>query len=190
MTLLDPQNRLARIHPETARMVRKLVRRSGLRIYVNSGRRSCAHQRSLYAVGRTTNKGASPVTFADGCRSWHVLGRAVDLHIRDPKTDKLIYTCSEYRKLGELWESMGGKWGGRWTKFGPCGDQWHFEWHPGTEMYQICPNPDACEQLERVIDEDIATANARQRHNRLIVGAVVVLGVGAAGFYAKRRLYG
>jgi hypothetical protein len=32
---------------------------------------------------------------------------------------------SEYRRLGEVWESLGGVWGGRWSD--PC-DPYHFEW--------------------------------------------------------------
>ena len=53
-------------------------------------------------------------------RSWHVLGRAVDLQ---------LVGDGAYQRLGEYWESLGGTWGGRWTTlYPPNGDFQHFQW--------------------------------------------------------------
>lgn len=71
-----------------------------------------------------------------GTRSWHVMGRAVDieLHLGAPADDPAKF----YRELGEWWESQGGTWGGRWTTSWPnapgvpgaAGDVMHFQFTP------------------------------------------------------------
>jgi hypothetical protein len=69
-------------------------------------------------------------------RSWHTLGRAVDLEFAGASS-------ADYEALGTWWEKRGGVWGGRWTELypvAPCGppdrttgDPCHFQWTPGTE---------------------------------------------------------
>jgi len=66
--------------------------------------------------------------------SKHILGLAVDIcFLDDLKDDGIInYDREKYRLLGEFWERLGGRWGGRFgeTSVGK-GDGWdagHFEW--------------------------------------------------------------
>lgn len=124
--------------PDTRRAYRVLkayAERVGLPWDVRSMRRSCSEQRALYSIGRDTP--GRVVTHAQGCRSWHVLGRAFDITLPGaPRED--------YAFLGRAWENMGGVWGGSFSNFDDIG---HFEWHPGQTVEQVCPNPAACEQV-------------------------------------------
>lgn len=179
-TLLDPDGLLTEIHPDTHRAVRRLVRQSDATVRVRSGRRSCAEQRDLYGIGRRYNVGSPPVTHADGCRSWHVLGRAVDLDILDPATGRAVVPCAAYEALGVAWEQMGGVWGGRFSGFGSCGDAGHFEWHPGATIEDYCPDPSACEEVEVAIDRQISTAHTM----RMVATAGVAFSILAIGSYS------
>lgn len=155
MALLDPKNKLARITWDTRRMVYELARAAGSRqLRVRSARRTCQEQRELYGIGRTYNLSSSPVTYADGCRSWHVLGRAVDLDVLSPTTGSPTSSCSEYERLGAIWEKLGGEWGGRWKVFGACGDAGHFQWRAGRSMGLVCPDPAACDQVAALVDAE------------------------------------
>jgi hypothetical protein len=66
-------------------------------------------------------------------KSKHQLWRAMDFVII--KDGVPIWTrISEYETLGQIWESMGGVWGGRWVKrnakgeiIGGLNDPYHFE---------------------------------------------------------------
>jgi len=107
---------------------------AGLDFEVTNTRRRCHEQNTLFAQGR--DMPGTIVTGAKGCRSWHVLGRAFDI-LLEPNTG-----WGPYQMLGEYWEELGGVWGGR---FSNVDDPGHFEWHPGTEIEQVCPDPDACE---------------------------------------------
>jgi hypothetical protein len=138
--------------------VRRLARRTDMDLVIRSGRRTCAEQQDLYAIGRSHNLSSAPVTYAAGCRSWHVLGRAVDLYIVDPATGNPLASCAAYEALGELWEQMGGVWGGRFSGFGSCGDAGHFEWHPGTTIEDFCPDPSACSEVEARVVRQIGLA--------------------------------
>lgn len=73
-------------------------------------------------------------------RSWHVLGRAIDLE---------LHGVDAYRRLGEYWESIGGTWGGRWTDlYPPDGDFQHFQWSGGRDGIpeSIWPKGMPCEE--------------------------------------------
>lgn len=102
----------------------------GLTPKITSGRRTCAEQNAIYAQGRT--KPGAIVTRARGCQSWHVHGRAVDLLL------PAAQDADGYRRIGEMAERFGGKWGGRF------GDPGHLEYHPGLTIEQVCPDPDRC----------------------------------------------
>jgi hypothetical protein len=185
--LLDPNGLLGALHPSALRAVRKLARRSPVPVEVRSGRRTCAEQNDLYAVGRQYNLGSPPVTQVAGCRSWHVLGRAVDLNALDPSTGLVLASCAVYSELGSIWEQMGGVWGGRFSGFGPCGDAGHFEWHPGASIDDYCPDSSACESVERSIDRSIFLAHTI---GSAATGAVVfgALGLAAGGaWYTWRK---
>jgi hypothetical protein len=131
-TSSDPK--LSQLVPEARGPVSELLARlPGARIV--SARRTCAEQRALYAQGRTAP--GPVVTGANGCSSWHVLGRAVDLSAPGA-------TRATWEKLGIWWEARGGHWGGR---FKNVDDPAHFEWHPGLRISDLCPDPERCEEL-------------------------------------------
>jgi hypothetical protein len=127
--------------------------------------RTCARQNELYAQGPT-------VTRARGCISWHVHGRAFDLTAPG-------MTCDNIRPLGEFWESIGGKWGGR---FGDCV---HFEWHPGYNISELCYAPDTCGFRQMPL---IFPGHIPSRKTQI---AAVALAVTVAGLYLleNKRLW-
>jgi hypothetical protein len=97
-------------------------------------------------------------------RSWHVLGRAVDieLHKGAPKDDQAKF----YRELGEWWEQRGGTWGGRWTDLypnglpgiagGAPGDLVHFQWTPAPLTTgvpaELWPRDATCEEVQAIAE--------------------------------------
>jgi len=76
---------------------------------VTSTFRSVAEQRVLFDRFR---RGESRFPAAPPGRSLHNYGLAFDLVVRDPASQ---------RWLGEVWESWGGRWGGRFN------DEVHFD---------------------------------------------------------------
>lgn len=109
------------------------ARRLGFDPEITASIRTCAQQAAI----------APGATYARGCMSWHVLGRALDLELHPS-------TCATFTELGEFWEGIGGVWGGRWTDlFGACGDPGHFEYHPGLAIESVCWDPDECQTIAR-----------------------------------------
>lgn len=127
---------LRTLTPDTRDAVKRLLSRAkalGLSATLFEGKRSCARQAALYAQGRTTE--GAVVTWAQGCRSWHMFGRAVDLYLDSER-------CADYEPLGVYWESLGGNWGGRFS----TPDCVHFELpHPDYSISELCPDPNDCE---------------------------------------------
>ena len=66
--------------------------------------RSVERQQYLVSIGRSKT-----------LNSKHILGLAKDYaFLSDIKDDgKINYRSEKYRALGEFWESLGGRWGGR-----------------------------------------------------------------------------
>ncbi len=129
---------LKNIVPEAAECFRKVLaqlRAEGLTPTIVSGKRSCIEQKRIYQQGRTTP--GAVVTHANGCSSWHVQGRAIDLNY--PKGQE-----GGYKRGGELCKALGGKWGGDFPGFydGP-----HLEYHPGLTIAMVCPDPEDCGNL-------------------------------------------
>lgn len=124
---------IADLTPDTQDAVDQLLsyaRSKGLNPTIIYTRRSCAEQNALYAQGRSTS--GSIVTGAQGCRSWHVLGRAVDISVGSDR-------CEDYVDLGRFWESIGGTWGGNFSNLKDCV---HFELrHPTQSLTALCPDP-------------------------------------------------
>lgn len=137
----------------------------GMEPHIRSAGRTCADQEALAAQGPSTTR-------ARGCRSWHVLGRAIDL-------DLTPNVCETYTQLGLAWEQMGGGWGGRWTQFGTCGDaghyQWPFEGEPrgGAVPSSVCREDVDCETVRSLVFE-----RERERPLLKLVG-FAALGLGA-----------
>jgi len=125
------QERLARLG--------ELLTAEGIHLRLVSGRRTCAQQNGLYALGRTAP--GQIVTDARGCRSWHVVGRAVDFDFGQPPSLGRRPTEADYAHVGALWQSLGGVWG---VRVSGGVDLPHLEYHPGLTITQVCPNPDAC----------------------------------------------
>ena len=101
----------------------------GISFYIYRFLVTAKDQNEKYQQGRT--KPGNIITNCDGYKkkSNHQSGLAKDVIILD-KTGKEIWDhIPEYDILGEIWERLGGKWGGRWyiegkTKFDDC---YHFE---------------------------------------------------------------
>ena len=150
MAVLDPTNQLPAIEWQTRDRVHTLASRfqsaTGLHLKVRptGGRRTCAQQNTIYAQGRETP--GDVVTYASGCTSWHVLGRAVDVDPVDASGRG--QPESAYAKAGAIWQAMGGVWGGAFPGFPDIG---HFEWHPGLTIAQACPSPQYCASIEASI---------------------------------------
>ena len=141
-----------------------------LRVRPLGGRRTCAEQDRIYAQGRET--GGEIVTYASGCRSWHVLGRAADV---DPVNSAgQMQPESAYRTAGQIWTAMGGKWGGDFPGFPDIG---HFEWHPGLTIEQVCPSPAYCAAISASIRTEAPIAGA------LFFGVAIA----GAGYWAVKR---
>lgn len=143
----DPGNQLPSLEWQTRErflaLGNELCRKTGGRYLLrvrprDSGRRSCAKQNEIYAQGRSAP--GDVVTQAQGCQSWHVLGRAVDADVVDAASGAYAPETF-YGFAGELWEAMGGTWGGGFPGFPDIG---HFEFHPGLKISEVCPVPANC----------------------------------------------
>ncbi|MCC6596902.1 MAG: M15 family metallopeptidase [Rhodanobacteraceae bacterium] len=129
---------LSRLTPDTRAKAEEFLAAAeglGYEVRVVSTLRTCAEQAALYELGRT--KPGKVVTNARGCTSWHVLGRAFDITITKPARP----AWSDWRRLGELGESLGFVWGGR---FKGLVDGPHYEWHPGKRIEDFCQDPNDC----------------------------------------------
>lgn len=62
--------------------------------------------------------------------SYHQKARAIDLVIIDKVGNPIWEHVKEYDILGEIWKSLGGRWGGDWFKEGKTkfNDVYHFEY--------------------------------------------------------------
>lgn len=153
---------------DTQKAVAELLeyaRALGLTPEVSSSYRSCEQQWKLYKQGRSS--AGNVITWAPGCMSWHTHGRAVDLNLGNVSADY-------YRVLGEYWESMGGKWGGRFR------DDVHFEWHPGVVIESICHGPDYACSYQPGADVGV-------RAGAVVAGlGIALLGLGVAAYTVLR----
>lgn len=108
-----------RLWPRVARKANELERlcaMEGFPIRITEGVRSCERQNALYAQGRTLP--LPVVTNAKCGESLHQYGVAFDIVFRNTGYQ------GPWERVGELGESLGLQWGGRWTAFP---DRPHFE---------------------------------------------------------------
>lgn len=120
--------------PAVATKARALIsaaKRDGIELLVTSTYRDAECQDALYAQGRTTP--GRRVTNAKGGQSWHQYRVAFDVvplvagkAIWD---DRRIWT-----RIGELGESVGLEWAGRWKSFR---ESPHFQFTGGLTMAQL-----------------------------------------------------
>ncbi len=90
--------------------------KADIKVLTYWGYRTAKQQAKMFERGVSSKDGYIKL-------SKHQLGRAGDLAVK--KHGKLVWKdCKEYTKLGEYWESLGGRWGGRWTS---PHDPYHFE---------------------------------------------------------------
>jgi peptidoglycan L-alanyl-D-glutamate endopeptidase CwlK len=111
------EQRLARLHPVLATRSRGLIdlaAHAGLAVLVTQGLRTFAEQDALYAQGRTAP--GKIVTFAKAGQSYHNFGLAFDFVPLDA-LGKVDWNATHpaWGRIGELAESVGLEWGGRWT---------------------------------------------------------------------------
>lgn len=133
---LDPLSRrlLIDLHDSIRPMAVQLLREArdqGIRIVITSGYRSLAQQQALWDQGRA--KPGRVVTWARPGTSWHNFGLAFDVAPLDQNGKP--HWPNDWRlwmRLGELGESIGLTWGGRWKK----PDLPHFEYHPNITLAQ------------------------------------------------------
>lgn len=101
----DPssEQHIRSLHPALRPWVRWFVdflRAAGVPVVVISGRRSVEHNERV---------GGAP-------NSWHLDGLAFDLWIPGRRVSDDPDLWSE---IGQVWESLGGRWGGRFTRPDP-----------------------------------------------------------------------
>lgn len=89
---------------QTVAALLAVLRANGIPARILSGRRSIAHNRSV---------GGAPL-------SRHLSGRAFDLELFG--LPRASVPLDYWRAVGRLWESAGGRWGGRFN------DVNHFDW--------------------------------------------------------------
>lgn len=106
---------LAEIQAAFTRRLAELILRASIediQVKLTWVLRSEQEQRRLFEEGRTKT-----------LKSKHLVGLAADLYVvRNGET--VLTDSPEYTRLGEIWEMMGGRWGGRFTSFR---DIFHFE---------------------------------------------------------------
>lgn len=95
---------------ERATKLVELAAEKGIIIKIISGLRSYEEQDELYAQGRT--KPGKVVTKAKGGQSWHNHGCAFDIGVFEGSD--YLGESPYYDDVGELGESIGLEWGGRW----------------------------------------------------------------------------
>lgn len=119
------------LHPIVADKCRKFIAKceaQGIDILITSTYRDIESQNELYAQGRT--KPGKIVTKAKGGQSFHNWRVAFDfvplLNGKPAWNDTALFT-----RCGELGESIGLEWAGRWVKFKELA---HFQYTNGLKL--------------------------------------------------------
>lgn len=106
------------LDPQVAKMAREWLARAraeGLDPLITCTRRTSAEQDALYAQGRT--KPGKIVTNAKAGQSAHNYGLALDFVPMVNGKPEWSAKHPHWTRLGELAESVGFEWAGRWTRF-------------------------------------------------------------------------
>jgi peptidoglycan L-alanyl-D-glutamate endopeptidase CwlK len=127
------------LHPvvrEKAQAFIEKARLQGIDLLVTSTYRDNESQAALYAQGRT--KPGLIVTNAKPGQSWHNWRCAFD--VVPLRNGKPVWGTSGpdgdlWRKIGELGESVGLEWAGRWT--GKLREMAHFQYTGGLTLAQL-----------------------------------------------------
>lgn len=137
------------IYPPLQPLVRVFLERLRFKIlhnrvlltgFITDGYRTSQQQASLYAIGRTSERGRKPVTYAQAGDSLHEYGLAIDicfrvkqLRVPNPDPPEISYDLLSLFKAGEIGEKMGFEWGGRWK----MKDYPHFQYTAGLSLEDI-----------------------------------------------------
>ena len=92
---------------DTVKEFLEAARKAGLNVAVFEAERSTERQRWLHAQELSQPDGVRE-------RSSHQFGTAVDIAFKDQKNEFSFSVDHDWKKLGELGESFGLVWGGRW----------------------------------------------------------------------------
>ncbi len=92
---------------DTVKDFLKAAKKAGLNVALFEGTRSIERQRWLFGQGLAQLDGINE-------RSSHQLGTAVDIVFKDDRNKFSFSSENDWKKLGELGESFGLVWGGRW----------------------------------------------------------------------------
>lgn len=114
-----------------ARALLAAAKAEGIDLLVTSTYRDAECQDALYAQGRT--KPGRKVTNARGGQSWHQFRVAFD--VVPLISGKAVWNDQRlWKRIGELGESVGLEWAGRWTTFR---ESPHFQFTGGLTMADL-----------------------------------------------------
>jgi peptidoglycan L-alanyl-D-glutamate endopeptidase CwlK len=122
------------LHPKVADLCRKFINacdKEGINVLITSTYRDHESQDALYAQGRTTP--GRKVTNARAGSSWHNWRCAFDF-VPIVNGKAMWDDHRTFMRCGEIAESVGLEWGGRWTKFT---DMPHCQWTGGLTLADL-----------------------------------------------------
>lgn len=152
---------LEAIHPDARPYFDELLaeaKRRGYEVTIASAVRDCDEQAKLVADNSTPAR----------C-SWHLNGRAVDLHLNGKEWNPA------YPDLGAWWKERGGTWGGDFganPAWGPHGDFIHFQWTPPGSEKELCIG-DGCEDAWKAHWSAITDASAKDQRQTIPGGTML-----------------
>lgn len=126
----DPKD----LHPHVQKLCRQFVAKAkaeGIDVLITSTYRDYACQDSLYAQGRTTP--GRIVTNARGGQSFHNFRLAFDFVPLQGGKARWNDTAT-FRRCGEIAESLGLEWAGRWKTFKEMA---HCQWTGGLSLKDL-----------------------------------------------------
>lgn len=122
------------LHPHVAKLAKAFIaaaKKQGIDVLITSTYRDNESQNALYEQGRT--KAGRIVTNAKAGQSFHNYQLAFDfVPIMNGKA--MWNDIRTFRKLGELGESLGLTWAGRWKSFPEMA---HMQWTGGLTLAQL-----------------------------------------------------
>jgi peptidoglycan LD-endopeptidase CwlK len=124
------------LHPKVATMAMAMVQHcdeAGIDLLITSTYRDHESQNELYAQGRT--KPGKIVTNVRGGQSYHNYRVAFD--VVPLRNGKCVWDSSDpaWRKVGEIGESLGLEWAGRWG--GKLKETAHFQYTGGLALADL-----------------------------------------------------
>ncbi|MEK3853452.1 M15 family metallopeptidase [Cytobacillus sp. FSL H8-0458] len=166
--LLDrANNKLSGVHTSVKLKALELVEKAhseGIYVLITQGLRSIEEQNGLYAQGRT--KSGKIVTNARGGYSYHNFGLAFDFAILDTPSKVNWNVDKRWRRVGEIGESLGLEWGGRWTSFR---DYPHFQLTFGLSLANLRAG-----KKPPVVKPTVQKPGAKKEEDHMLEKAIVI----------------